>query len=160
RVRINVMRAGGGSEGNLPPNSLEKIDAIDINNARVQNTLTVLQPVATTGGADAETLSGAEQRLPGFLRHQNRAGTELDIRQLAAETPGQQVGRVELLPMFVPQQRRFNVPGVVTAMAIPWKAGVQNPNPRADRPFLEAIDSYLRLRKPLATELYVIGCEY
>src|SRR5262249_51406831 len=34
------------------------------------------------------------------------------------------------------------------------------PNPRADRPFIEAIHAHVDARRPLATELYVIGCEY
>ena len=34
------------------------------------------------------------------------------------------------------------------------------PNPRPDRPTLERIHSYLEARRPLGTELYVIGCEY
>ena len=31
---------------------------------------------------------------------------------------------------------------------------------RADRPLLEAVHGFLNERRPLATELYVIGCEY
>jgi predicted phage baseplate assembly protein len=160
RVRVAFMRAGGGSAGNLPAKSLTDIKATDITGATVTAKITVTQFIATTGGADSEKLTDAQKRIPGFLRHANRAVTESDITQLAAETPGQAVGRVELLPMFVPQQRRFDTPGVVTVMAIPARAGFANPNPRADRPFLTAIDDYLRPRKPLATELYVIGCEY
>lgn len=160
RIRVTFLRAGGGVAGNLPARTLDTINATDITGAKIRNTIKVLQPRPTQGGAAAETLAQAEQRLPGFLRHRERAVTELDYRQLAIETPGQSVGRVEILPMFVPQQRRSNVPGVVTVMAIPFKSGWHNPNPRAGRPFLEAIDAWLRPRKPLATELYIIGCEY
>ncbi len=160
RVRLSFARSGGGIAGNLPPKTLESIRATTITGAPVTNTIKVLQPLPTHGGSPAETLAEAEQRIPAFLRHRDRAVTELDIRQLAAETPGLAIGRVEVLPMFVPQQRRSGVPGVVTVMVIPARAGWLNPNPRADRPFLETVDAYLRPRKPLATELYVIGCEY
>ena len=34
------------------------------------------------------------------------------------------------------------------------------PNPRPDRSFLEKVHAYLDERRPLGTELYVIGCEY
>ena len=34
------------------------------------------------------------------------------------------------------------------------------PNPRADRPLIEAVHAWLDVRRPLTCELYVIGCEY
>jgi hypothetical protein len=34
------------------------------------------------------------------------------------------------------------------------------PNPRPDRPFIERLHAFLSARAPLATELYVLGCEY
>ena len=79
----------------------------------------VLQPLAPDGGEDAETLAQAEQRIPAHLRHHDRALTDDDYRSLAFETPGLGVGRVEVLPRFKPRDRRFNVAGVVSAMALP-----------------------------------------
>jgi hypothetical protein len=70
------------------------------------------------------------------------------------------MGRVEVMPRFKPQQRRDGVPGVVSVLTLPFKPGYAAPNPRPDRPFLESVHSYLDARRPLATELYVIGCEY
>jgi hypothetical protein len=70
------------------------------------------------------------------------------------------LGRVEVLPRFKPQQRRFDVPGVVSVMVIPQKPGFGLPNPRPDRPVLEAVHAYLDARRPLTAELSVIGCDY
>ena len=67
---------------------------------------------------------------------------------------------MEVLPRFKPRDRRFNVPGVVSVLALPEQPLGPAPNPRPDRPFIEATHSYLSARTPLSTELYVIGCEY
>jgi hypothetical protein len=67
---------------------------------------------------------------------------------------------VEVLPRFKPRDRRFDIPGVVSVMALPPQALSRAPNPRPDRPFIERLHAYLAARSPLATELYVIGCEY
>ncbi|MGB8167346.1 MAG: baseplate J/gp47 family protein, partial [Chthoniobacteraceae bacterium] len=97
---------------------------------------------------------------PARLRHRERAVTADDYRTLARETPGVAVGRVELLPRFKPQQRQGDIPGIVTVMALPARPLAPAPNPRADRPFLEAVYAWLEPRRPLGVELYVIGCEY
>ena len=160
RIRIATMRAGGGRTGNLLPASLEKIDAFDLDGKIVKRKLKVIQSIATDGGEDPETLVEAEKRIPSWLQHRNRCVTAGDYRALAAETPGVRVGRIEVLPRFMPQQRRPNVPGVVSVMVLPYKELTEPPNPRPDRPYIEKVFTYLNERRPLATELYVIGCEY
>ena len=160
RIRVDSMRAGGGSAGNLPHSSLTKISARDLQGTPVNRTLAVLQGVATQGGVDAENLAAAERRIPARLRHRNRCVTEQDYRSLVLETPGIKPGRVEVLPNFMPQQRRSDVPGVVSVMVLPDKAVTEAPNPRPDQPFIEKVFSYLDSRRPLTSELYVIGCEY
>jgi predicted phage baseplate assembly protein len=159
RVRVARMRAGGGAAGNLPSGTLTAMTALDLDNTVVTK-LKILQGLPTDGGDDAETLAEAERRIPAVLRHRDRAVTEEDYRRLAAETPGVRVGRVAVLPRFKPHQRRRDVPGVVSVVVLPFKEERQPPNPRADRPFLEAVHGYLDARRPLAAELYTIGCEY
>ncbi len=160
RVRVALMRSGGGQGGNLPAGTLEAIEARGVDGTAISRRLKVVQPMATTGGAAAETLEEAERRIPARLRHRNRAVTEDDYRILAAETPGVGLGRVEVLPRFMPRQRRFNVPGVVSVMVLPRKGMTEPPNPRPDQPLIEKVHAFLSARRPLATELYVIGCEY
>jgi predicted phage baseplate assembly protein len=160
RIIVRQMRSGGGVAGNLPPDSVKSVSARSVTGVDVGRDLVVVQPLKFTGGADAETLAEAEVRIPSRLRHRERAVTPDDYRSLARETPGVSVGRVELLPRFKPQQRQNEIPGIVTVMVLPNRPLAPAPNPRADRPFLEAIHAWLDARKPLATELYVIGCEY
>ena len=45
-------------------------------------------------------------------------------------------------------------------MVIPQRYGTAAPAPRPDRPMLETVHAWLDERRPLATELYVIGTDY
>ena len=159
RIRARLMRAGGGSAGNLGAATLTGIKAVDLTGAPAGH-LTVQQPFATTGGSDVETLDQAETRIPSILRHQNRAVTADDYRDLAQATPNAVVARVEVLPLFKPQNRASNVPGVVSVMVFPQKNGLQPPCPRADRTLLESVYAYLNPKRPVSAEMYVIGSEY
>ncbi|MGD0096991.1 MAG: baseplate J/gp47 family protein [Terracidiphilus sp.] len=160
RVRVQTMRAGGGSAGNLPASSLTSIQAFDLSGVQVPQTITVQQPIATSGGADPETLDSAQQRIPSLLQNQSRAVTAADYSNLAQNVPSANVARVEVLPLFMPQTRTSNVPGVVSVMVIPSKSGVLNPCPRADRPTLETVYRYLDPSRPVTAEMYVIASEY
>ena len=159
RVRLASGRFGGGRSGNLPAGSLTEIAAVRLD-GRPAPALKVALPLATDGGADAETLADAQRRIPSYLRHRERAVTADDYRALAFEAPGVDVGRVDVLPRFKPHDRRFGVPGVVSVMALPAQPLSGPPNPRPDRPFIERLHAHFSPRTPLATELYVIGCEY
>ncbi len=160
RVRVGRLRSGGGAAGNLPPGTLKAIAARNQANQPVTQKITVTQPIATTGGSDPESLDSAQRRIPAWLRHRDRAVTADDYRNLAESIPGAGIGRVEVLPLFKPQTRTPDVPGVVSVMVIPAKPGFQPPCPRADRPLLETAFAALEPRKPVAAELYVIGTEY
>ncbi|NTX67263.1 putative baseplate assembly protein [Myxococcus sp. CA051A] len=160
RVRVARMRTGGGVAGNLPAGTLKALSALTLDGTAPSGAMKVEQAMPTQGGQDAETLPDAERRIPSTLRHGERAVTAEDFRWLAAGSPGATPGRVEVLPRFKPHQRRENVPGVVTVMVLPPSSTFRAPNPRPDRPFLEGVHAHLDARRPLATELYVIGCEY
>ncbi|MCB9742410.1 MAG: putative baseplate assembly protein [Alphaproteobacteria bacterium] len=160
RLRVAFVRGGGGVAGNLPPGSLTDINAQKARGQGSVPALKVLQPLETLGGAAAETLAEAERRVPEVLRHRNRAVTLQDMVAVAAATPGVPLGRVEVIKGFKPHQRRENVPGVVSVMILPQVDGVMPPNPRPGRHTIEAVHGYLAPRVPLATELYVMGCEY
>ncbi len=160
RVRVRTMRVGGGSAGNLPAASLTSIQAFDGSGNQVTQTITVVQPIATTGGADPETLDAAQQRIPSLLQNQSRAVTASDYQNLAQQTPGANVARVEVLPLFKPQTQTINIPGVVSVLVIPGKDGGMRPCPRADRPTLETVYQYLNPCRPVTAEMYVIASEY
>jgi predicted phage baseplate assembly protein len=154
-IHVAYMRAGGGATGNLAPGSLKSVTgpvpAIK---------LKLNQPLQFVAGLDAETLERAEGRIPAELRHGDRAVTRGDFATLVAATPGISVGRVEVLERFKPHQRRDGLPGVVSVMVIPSRAGTEKPAPRPDRPMLESVHAWLDARRPIGTELYVIAPEY
>jgi predicted phage baseplate assembly protein len=160
RLRAALMRSGGGEAGNLQAATLKAVSATTVTGESVGSRFVVAQPLPLTGGAEAEALVEAEKRIPGRLRHRERAVTSDDYRALAFEAPGISIGRVEILPRFKPQQRHDNIPGVVTVMSLPARPIAPAPNPRSDRPFLESLHAWLDARRPLGTEFYVIGCEY
>lgn len=151
RIRIEQMRYGGGSAGNLTAGNITGIS---------HRNLSVTQDLATSGGVDAETLAEAEKRIPSFLKHQDRAVTTSDYKRLAQNTPGVEIGRVKVLPKFLPHKFRKDIPGVVSVMVIPKKQSPAPPNPRPDRILLERVHRHLDKRRPLSTEMYVIGVEY
>lgn len=155
QVQVASMRAGGGAAGNLSPGAIKAITA-----PAGAPRLKVTQPLATTGGSDAEPLAAAERRIPALIRNGGRAVTSADYQELALRTPGAAIGRVEVLERFKPQQRRPDVPGVVTVVVLPQRDGTDAPAPRPDRPLLESVYAWLDERRPLATELYVVGTDY
>jgi len=156
RVRATTLQAGGGVVGNLPAQTLQRMVLPGKGVLRAQ------QALPTLGGADAETLEQAERRIPAALRHRDRAVTAGDYRDLLALLPRGDVGRVEVLPRFKPHEREPDVPGVVSVMLWPQSStpDYRAPAPRADRLLLEAAHAWLEPRRPLGTELYVIGTEY
>lgn len=166
QVIVRGLRVGGGRAGNLPPGALGALDSVlnplTGNRVKPDKPVKVLQALATRGGSDAETLVQAERRIPATFRHHDRAVTATDYRELVHAVPGLEVARVEVLPRFKPQQRQANVPGVVSVMVWPAKPTLDYsaPYPRADRPLVESVHAFLEPRRPLATEMYVIGCAY
>jgi predicted phage baseplate assembly protein len=154
-IHVAHARTGGGSEGNVQAGTLKAITP-----PAGAPKLKVVQPLAMTGGVNAESLPEAEQRIPALLRHADRAVTRSDWKELAIRTPGAAIGRVEVLERFKPHQRQSGMPGVISVMVIPQRFGTAAPAPRADRNLLENVYGWLDLRRPLGTELYVIAPEY
>lgn len=154
-IHVATARSGGGIAGNVPAETIKAMTSPH-GAAKVK----VHQPLAMTGGRDSELLADAERRIPSAIRHGNRAVTRDDWRDMALQTPGVSIGRVEVLERFKPHQRQFNLPGVMSVMVIPDRSGHTAPTPRADRPMLETVYNWLDQRRPLGTELYIISPEY
>lgn len=148
RVRVDMMRSGGGIEGNIAAGALASVEAPG---------LVVSQPAAMAHGRAAEHLEQAEKRVSAWLQHQDRCVTEADYRAIALDLG---LARVEVLPRFRPYQMRADVPGVVSIMPLPDKAVKQAPNPRPDRRLIEKVRAHLEPRRPVGTELFVIAPDY
>ena len=77
-----AVRFGDGQRGRRPPSGQTQAS----------------NPSSTAGGAGAETIDKAEQRIPQTLRHRERAVSKSDLRPIATPTPGVSVERVIVTP--------------------------------------------------------------
>jgi hypothetical protein len=120
-------------------------------------------PVPTWGGAESESIAAAEKQIPRFITHRDRLVTADDFRAIAWRTPGVAIGRVEVLPAAHPDIAPLTIgsaPGAVTLMAVPTRDPNHPEAPRADRPFLNALCTYLDPRRLVTTELVLRGPDY
>jgi predicted phage baseplate assembly protein len=145
-------RVGGGRAGNLPAGRLTSILA----GAGPAPPVTVRQPFAAVGGAPGESVDEAHGRALDGLEQPARGITAADWRALALEVPGVPVGRAEALPGLHPDFPCWRAPGVVTVAVLPSCGDRPLPGPD----FLAAVARYLRRRRPLTTELHVVGPQY
>lgn len=158
RIRAAYYRAGGGTQGNLPANSIKQILSANANEVKVQ------QDWPITGGVDAETVSQAEKRIPAELSHRDRAVTQSDFIQLAQDNPVAAVARAEVIPGLMPGNSlsaiRENVPGVVSVFVMPPAEPALGAAPKPTAGLLADVFTYLESRKMLGTELYVLSPQF
>lgn len=143
---------GGGRQG--------MVGIGTINKGELPAGLQVSNPVPTWGGDEAESIADAEYRIPRFLRHRDRLVSEQDFRDITWETPGVDLGRMEVLPLTHPAQVGVSTPGVVTLLLIPLFDAQYPETPEPDRLFLDAVCRYLDPRRLVTTELHLRGPEY
>jgi hypothetical protein len=147
---------GGGLQGNVGIGAIKATRDV-----RLGGGYTIANPAPTAGGDRGETAPEAERRIPLYLRHRERLVTWQDFQDIARETPGVDVGRAEVLPLFLPgNPPRGDAPGVVTVLVIPESDPVRPFWPTPDRQFLQRVCDYLDPRRLVTTEVYVRGPEY
>lgn len=152
RIRATEYRYGGGDAGNVAAKAIQSIPALAALKAE--------NPLPARGGAPAETIAAALERLPGELRRHDRAVTAGDFRELALATPGADLGRSEVIPLFDPRTRSTQAAGVVTVVVLP-RVDRKNPGaPSPDRTTLQNVCAFLDKRRLVTTELYVIPPTY
>ena len=149
-VEALEYRVGGGPSGNVPAQRLTRVLAGGAAG------LVVRQPFDAIGGAAAESLDRAHGRALELLAAPSRGVTLDDWEALALETPGVPVARTAVLPGYHPDYPCWDALGVVTLVVVP--ACGRPPRPGPD--FLAAVERYLRRRRPLTTELHVVGPGY
>jgi len=144
---------GGGRQGSVGISVINK-------GATLASGLKVNNPVPTWGGEEGESLAQAEKRIPGQIRHRDRLVSKQDFEEIALQTPGVDLGRLEVLPLVHPEQPFQDSYGVVTLLVIPRNDPVQPEAPRPDSLFLQTICAYLEPRRILTTELHILGPTY
>lgn len=156
-IRAREYRYGGGARGNLPANTLRRVEA----NAALY---AVRQPHPIRGGIAAETLPEAEARIPAFLTHRARAVTRADYEVLARDNPLTPVARAEAVPGLVPGANldavRTDVPGAVSVFVLPPSVRALAAAPRPTVAMLRDVFQYLDERKTLSSELYVLSPQF
>jgi hypothetical protein len=155
RIIVNYQY-GGGPQGNVG------IGAISTSrDPRLQGGYSIENPVPTTGGDLGQTVDEAERNIPQVIRHKDRLVTAQDFADVAIQTPGVDINRVDVLPLFNPgPPPQDGVPGVVTLMVVPLTDPVNPLWPVADRLFLRRVCDYLDTRRLVTTELHVRGPDY
>jgi predicted phage baseplate assembly protein len=147
---------GGGTQGNVGVGAINAT-----RDQRLQGGYTVENPVATSGGSAGDTQADGERQIPLVLRHRDRLVTMQDFSDIVYRTPGVDVGRVEVLPLFAPTTPpATDAAGVVTVMVVPRTDPVQPLWPTPDRLFLRRVCDYLDPRRLVTTEVYVRGPNY
>ena len=149
---------GGGLAGKVAIKAITK-------SAALPGGFTVANPLPTWGGSSGEGVADGERNIPRYLKHRDRLVTGSDFRDVALRTPGVEIGRVEVLPLFHPDEFKASAPavtwpGVVTVMVIPRSDPSQPDAPLPDRLFLDAVCRWLDPRRLLTTEIFVRGPVY
>jgi hypothetical protein len=144
---------GGGRAGNVGIGAINRSPQLP-GGFKVEN------PLRTWGGADAEDVPSAERRIPRQVRHRDRLVSKEDFLEIARNTPGIDLGRVEVLPLYDPITRQEGVPGLVTVLVVPAFDPQAPDAPAPDRFFLDAVCRHLQPRRLITTELHIRGPEY
>ncbi len=144
---------GGGREGVVGIGAISKAPALPAG-------IKVMNPAVTWGGDEPESVSDAEHRIPRWLRHRDRLVAADDFHEIAWQTPGADLGRVEVLPLVHPGLPGVAADGVVTLLVIPLYDPENPHNPQPDRLFLDAVCRHLEPRRLVTTELHLVGPEY
>jgi len=145
---------GGGLQGQVPVGAITK--------STLPGGYSVRNPVATWGADPGESVADGEASISRWLRHRDRLVTIEDFADVTRRTPGIDLGRVEVMPLFNPDgpdpQQRW--PGMVTVLVIPRSDPVNPSWPLPDRQFLNAVCAWLEPRRLITTELHVRGPVY
>ena len=152
QVLVANYAFGGGRRGNVAINMINR-------SPQLPASYKVTNPLPTWGGDDPQDLTSAEKTISRTLNHRDRLVSVQDFQDVTQQTPGVDIGRVEILPLFDPTNPDIpEVPGVVTVLVIPASLTYNTPKP--DQFFLEAVCDHLQPRRLVTTELYVRGPQY
>ena len=157
RIRAASYRCGGGLAGNLASGQIKEI--VD-GSARLR----VRHEWPLSGGRDAESLAQAENRIPQYLTHRNRAVTATDFQALCLNNPVNPVARAEVKEGFLPgatlAAAQRDVPGAISLFVLPPTEVAINNWPRPTRGLLKDVFNYLIDRCMVGTELYVLSPQF
>jgi predicted phage baseplate assembly protein len=142
-----TYESGGGTVGNVPAHTLEKIEPNTLN-------IQIEQPFAALGGVEAETAEDAKGRAVAWLSELHRAVTLDDFVRISLAIPGVPVARAQALADYDPALPYLPALGSITVVVVP---GCANAVPEPGPDMLCAVEQYLNRRRTVTTELHVVG---
>jgi hypothetical protein len=152
-IRMTRYQTGGGASGNRPASTITglktAIPAID----------KATNPIAASGGADAEPLATLQERMPRTIRHGGRAVTLEDFEDLALlASPG--IARSKCVPLRNlvnhPRDRQIS-PGEVSVMIVPHSPDAK---PLPSLELIQRTQDYLAAHALPTLTLAVVGPLY
>ncbi|GLS27839.1 baseplate J/gp47 family protein [Marinibactrum halimedae] len=156
-IRIATYRYGGGAHTNLAVGTIKEL-------VEGHSRHKLRHDLPLQGGRDGETVQQAEQRIPTFLTHRNRAVTVDDFIFITLNNPVNTVARTEVIPGFLPgitlDSARFEVPGTVSVFVLPPAERAMGNTPKPTKGLLKDVFDYLSVRTLVGTELYVLSPLY
>lgn len=147
-IRAARYQVGGGSQGNVPGNT------ITVLNQSLAFVNGVANPYPAAGGCDMETVEEAKLRAPHMLKARNRAVTVDDFQWLAMEASNS-VARVKCLPSSARE-------GEVSVIVVPRTAlhASLGEKPVPTNELLKKVRAYLAERKLVTTIINVVRPSY
>jgi hypothetical protein len=171
------LRFGDGFRGARPPLGAQIVADYEYSDGKEGNVnegaiktgptlppgFSVINPVRTWGGADAETVEQGEKQVQRWLQHRERLVSAEDFAVITWRTPGVDIGRVDVVPAASPEfgeNEPGDAPGAVTLVVVPRRDLEQPDAPRPDRLFLDAICRWIDSRRLVTTEVFLRGPTY
>lgn len=151
-IRLLQYHVGGGRRGNVAAGAVAQL------RTAVPYVQAVTNPEPAVGGQDAGDAASMQRAASGWLRHRDRAVCADDYVDLCcAASP--EVARAWCIgnrDLDASAAARL-APGVVSLIVLPHAAQAR-PQPSSD--LLARIEAFLDARRPLNTELVLLGPEY
>lgn len=160
-VRAERYVHGGGSGGNVTGTAHWRF-AEDASVDGEEDALADVEVVPTgpaTGGADAESIAAAFERVRRDLRTPFRAVTVDDYRELAMRTPGLRVGRSTVLVEEQSREWEGKDPTRVRVVVVPY-APPDLGRPEPSEGFRRAVQDHLDSHRLLGDRVTVTGPTY
>ena len=145
-IEVTHCQVGGGAAGNVPAGTLTRYMG--------EGKVTVRQPFAAAGGAEAESLDDAKGRAVAWLGETRRAVTLKDFEDLAQRAPGAPVARAHAIADYDPALPCVPALGNITVVVVsPCARLVPEPGPD----LLRAVERYLERRRTLTSQVHVVS---
>jgi predicted phage baseplate assembly protein len=153
-LRLTRYQTGGGTIGNQPAGAVMQL------NSSIPSIDKAVNPIAATGGADAETAAALLERMSRTLRHRDRAVTEEDYEDLA-RLASPAVARTRCVPLknlaIDPLGQGSVLPGTVSVILVP-RSTEAKPVPSLE--LIHRVQTYLQDHAIATAEIVVVGPLY